>query len=374
MKKRMILMLVAVVALVGVLGAVKLKQVKAAMAEHASFQPPPETVTTFVVEEERWPAALTAIGSAAAVRGVMVAADLPGVVEKIAFDSGEAVKEGDVLVQLDTRQERAQLAAAEAQRDLSRANLSRAQGLRDERILAQAEYDKAEAEYKQAEATVGEIRAAIGRKTILAPFSGILGIRQANLGQYLAAGTPIVSLQAANPIYVNFTVPQQEVARLRVGTPVRVSAQNVSGEMRGSVTAIDSMVDEATRNVQVQATLPNPNGRLRPGMFVQTEVAVGAAQQVVPVPASAVAYAPYGDSVFVVSTLKGPDGRAYKGVQQRFVKLGGTRGDQVAVASGLQPGEEVVTSGLFKLRNGAAVQVDNRVQPTNMPAPRPEEG
>ncbi len=374
MKKRMFLMLVTVAALIGVLGAVKLKQVKTAIAQQASFQPPPEAVTTIVTRQERWAASLSAIGSVAAVRGVMVSADLPGVVESIAFDSGMAVKEGDVLVRLDTRQERAQLAAAEAQRDLARANLERARGLKEEQILAQSDYDKAEAEAKQAEAVVGEIRAAIGRKTILAPFSGILGIRQANLGQYLAAGTPIVSVQSVDPIYVNFSLPQQQVARLRQGTEVHVGFENAPAEIRGKVTAVDSVADETTRTVQVQATIRNAGGRLRPGMFVQTSISLGTADTVVTLPASAVAYAPYGDSVFVVSMLKAPNGSGYQGVVQRFVTLGGARGDQVAVLSGLQPGEEVVTSGVFKLRNGAAVQVNNKVQPSNKPSPRPEEG
>ncbi len=374
MKKRMFLMLVTVAALVGVLGTVKVRQVKTAIAQQASFQPPPEAVTTIVARQERWPSTVSAIGSVAAVRGVTVAADLPGVVDTIAFESGASVKEGDVLVRLDTRQERAQLAAAEAQRDLSEANLRRARGLRDDQILAQADFDKAEAEAKQAEATVGEIRAAIGRKTILAPFSGILGIRQANIGQYLAAGTPIVSLQSLDPIYVNFAVPQQQVARVRQGTEVLVGVEGAAAESRGRVSAVDSVVDEATRTVQVQATLRNPGDRLRPGMFVQTSVVLGSPETVIALPASAVAYAPYGDSVFVVSALKAPNGTDYRGVLQRFVKLGGSRGDQVAVVSGIEAGDEVVTSGVFKLRNGAAVQVNNKVQPSNKPAPRPEEG
>jgi membrane fusion protein (multidrug efflux system) len=374
MKKRMFLMLVTVAALVGVLGVVKLKQVKAAIAQQASFQPPPEAVTTTLSRRDRWPATLSAIGSVAAVRGVTVAADLPGVVETIAFDSGMSVKQGDVLVRLDTRQELAQLAAAEAQRELAQANLKRAEGLRDEQILAQADFDKTQAEAKRADAAVGEIRAAIGRKTILAPFGGILGIRHANLAQYLAAGTPIVSLQSLDPIYVNFSVPQQQVARVREGTEVNVGLENAPAEIRGRVNAVDSVVDEATRTVQVQATIRNASGRLRPGMFVQAAVTLGRADTLVTLPTSAIAYAPYGDSVFVVSMLKGASGASYKGVQQRFVKLGPSRGDQVAILSGLEPGEEVVTSGAFKLRNGAAVQVNNKVQPSNKPVPRPEEG
>jgi membrane fusion protein (multidrug efflux system) len=218
---------------------------------------------------------------------------------------------------------------------------------------------------------VGEIRATIERKTIRAPFSGILGIRQVNLGQYLSPGDPVASLQALNPIYVNFGVPQQDAAHLRLGRIIRVTAGD--REFTGRITAVDSLVNEATRNVQVQATLANPQGALRPGMFVQADVNVGADRSVVVVPASAISYAPYGDSVFIVGDMKDENGRSYRGVRQEFVKLGGSRGDQVAIVSGVKPGEEVVTSGVFKLRNGAAVFVNNAVRPGNNPAPKPED-
>ncbi len=373
MKKRMILMLASMLVFIAAIGGVKFMQIRSAIAVYASFQPPPEAVTTIVARQERWPATLGAIGTVAAVRGVIVSADLPGIVEKIGFDSGARVKAGDVLVQLDTRQEQAQLAAAEAQRDLSHANLDRMRSLKEQRIVAQSEYDQAEAVHKQAEATEREIRATIGRKTIRAPFSGILGIREVNLGQYLAGGAAIVQLQSLNPVYVNFSVPQQQLGRIRPGTDVRVAPQNEDAEIRGRVTAIDSVVDEATRNVQVQATFSNAGGTLHPGMFVQTRVVLGAGEEVVALPASSVSYAPYGDSIFVVSNLKSPKGDRYRGVLQRFVKLGGTRGDQVAILSGVQAGEEVVTSGVFKLRSGAAVQINNTIQPSNNPAPRPEE-
>jgi membrane fusion protein, multidrug efflux system len=372
MKKRMIVMLVGMVVFIAAIGGVKFLQIKSAIAVYASFQPPPEAVTTIVAQQERWPATLASIGTVAAVRGVTVSADLPGIVEKIAFDSGRRVRAGDVLVELDTRQEQAQLAAAEAQRELARVNLERMRSLKDERIVAQAEYDQADAAYKQADASAGEIRATIGRKTIRAPFSGVLGIRQVNLGQYLAGGAVIVPLQSLNPIYVNFAVPQQQVAGIRPGTEVHV-ADNDGADTSGRVTAIDSVVDEATRNIQVQATFTNAGGRLHPGMFVQTQVVLGAGSTVVALPATAVSYAPYGDSVFVVENLKAPKGSSYRGVLQRFVKLGGTRGDQVAILSGVEPGDEVVTSGVFKLRNRAAVQINNAVQPSNNPAPRPEE-
>jgi membrane fusion protein (multidrug efflux system) len=282
------------------------------------------------------------------------------------------VREGDLLVELDTRQERAQLRAAEARRELARANLDRSRSLLEQRIVSQSEFDAADAEFKRAEADAGEIRAAIARKTIRAPFSGTLGIRQINPGQYIAAGGPIVSLQALSPIYVNFAVPQQHVATLRRGTEVRVQADE-RAPIVGRVTAIDSVVDPATRNVQVQATVDNRAATLKPGMFVQATATVGDSDPVIAIPRSAISYAPYGDSVFVIGDLKNPQGKAYRGVRQRFVKLGPARGDQVAVVSGLRPGEEVVTSGVFKLRNNAAIQINNTVQPSNDAAPDVED-
>jgi len=373
MAKRMIITLAAMAAFIAVIGSIKFRQIQTAIAQASSFQPPPEAVTTILTRQDRWPSTLSAIGTTAALHGVTVSADLPGVVEAISFDSGRAVQAGDVLVRLDTRQEQAQLAAAEAQRALARLNLDRARGLREEGIIAQADYDRATSENDQAEARVGEIRATIARKTIRAPFAGILGIRQANLGQYLTGGAAIVPLQSLDPIYVNFSVPQQDVGQLRPGVEVRVTAEGIARPFEGRITAVDSVVDEATRNVQAQATLPNREGRLRPGMFVQAEVLVGTSSAVVAVPTSAIAYAPYGDSVFVVGDVKGPKGETYRGVRQQFVKVGGERGDQVAVVSGLQAGEEVVTSGVFKLRNGAAVHINNDVRPANNPAPKPED-
>jgi membrane fusion protein (multidrug efflux system) len=304
----------------------------------------------------------------------MVSADLPGTIERITFDSGRAVRAGDVLVELNTRQERAQLAAIEADRDLAKLNFDRMEGLLKEEVISKAEYDRAFSAHKASEARVGEIRAAIERKTIRAPFSGILGIRLVNLGQYLRDGDPVVELQSLSPIYVNFDVPQQHVALLRVGRSVRITTGEAGGPgFTGRVTAINSVVNEATRNVQVQATLPNADGALRPGMFVQTELVTGDSQQLITLPASAISYAPFGDSVFIVSDLKGPNGQTYKGVRQQFVKLGSTRGDQVAVLSGINAGDEIVTSGVFKLRTGVAVLVNNAVQPGNNPAARPED-
>jgi membrane fusion protein, multidrug efflux system len=373
MVKRMLLMLGLTAVLLTGLGFLKFKQVQTAV-QAASYTPPPEAVTSVVVKREQWPSTTAVIGTMEAVHGVMISADLPGSVAKINFDSGRSVREGDVLIELDTRQERAQLAALEAQRDLANVNYGRMEQLVKEGVISKAEYDQATAQQKSTEANVGEIRATIARKTIRAPFSGVLGIRKVNLGQYLSAGSAVVQLQSLNPIYVNFGLPQQALGQVRVGRSLKVTSDDLVGKtFTGRVTALDSMVDQTTRNVQVQATLANPEGKLHPGMFVQVAVVQGEDRSVITLPASAISYAPYGDSVFVITDLQDKAGKTYRGVKQQFVKLEGSRGDQVAVVSGLNPGDEVVTSGVFKLRNGAAVQVNNKVQPGNNPAPKPED-
>lgn len=374
MAKRMVLMLMAMAALLGGLGFLKFRQVEAAIAQGASFQPPPTAVTTVVARRETWPSTMTVIGTVAAIQGVTVGADLPGTIDKIHFESGQWVHEGDVLVELDTRQERAQLANLEAQRDLARINYDRAQELVKAGVISRSDYDNATAQQKATEAQVGDIRAAIARKTIRAPFSGVLGIRQVSLGQYLAAGQAIVSLQSLNPIYVDFGVPQQDTPKVVPGHVLRVTNNELPGVgFTGRITALDSVISEQTRNIQVQAILTNKGNLLRPGMFVQVELPLGEAREVVPLPASAINYAPYGDSVFVVTDMKDAKGNAYRGVRQRVVKVEGSRGDQVAITSGVNPGDEIVSSGVFRLRNGAAVQVNNSVKPNNSPNPKPQD-
>jgi len=373
MVKRMLIMLGVVALVIASLAYVKTRQIKTAMAA-GGFTPPPEAVTTTVAKQERWPDTFKAIGSAVAVHGVTVSADLPGTVDKIMFESGKQVREGEVLVQLDTKQEQAQLEAAIAAQELSKIKYARTRDLLKSGVISQQEFDQATAEQRQGDAKVAEIRATIARKTIRAPFSGTLGIRQANLGQYLAAGDPIVPLQSMDPIYVNFTLPQESASQVQVGRNVKIVANDVtSKEFSGRVTAINSIVDQTTRNIEVQATVPNPGNKLRPGMFVEVQTAVGADRNVITLPATAVNYAPYGDSVFIVTDMKDPKGQTYKGVKQQFVKVSGSRGDQVAVVSGLNAGEEVVTSGVFKLRPNAAVQVNNSIQPPNNPSPKPED-
>ena len=374
MAKRMILMLAVMLAIVGGLGFVKFKQVEAAIEQGKNFKIPPTAVTTVVAKKEVWPSSFSVIGTAAAIQGVTVSADLPGTIDKIHFESGQWVKEGEILVELDTRQERAQLASLEAQRDLAKVNYDRAQQLVGAGVIAKQDYDNATAQQKATEAQVGDIKAAIARKTIRAPFTGVLGIRQVSLGQYLAAGQAIVSLQTLSPIYVNFGVPQQDAGRVVPGHTVRVTNNDLPGmSFTGRINALDSVINEQTRNIQVQTVVTNKGNKLRPGMFVQVELPLGSPREVISLPASAINYAPYGDSVFVVSDMKDPKGNSYRGVRQQVVKIEGSRGDQVAVISGLNPGDEVVSSGVFKLRNGAPVVVNNTVTPSNSTSPKPED-
>jgi membrane fusion protein, multidrug efflux system len=374
MAKRMVVMLAVLVAIVAGLGFAKYRQVEAAIAQGANFQLPATAVTTVVAQRETWPSNLSVIGTVAAIQGVTVSADLPGTIDKIHFESGQWIHEGDVLVELDTRQEHAQLASLEAQRDLAKVNYDRAQQLVGAGVISRSEYDSASAQQKATEAQVGDIRAAIARKTIRAPFSGLLGIRQVSLGQYLAAGQAIVSLQSLSPIYVNFGVPQQDTPKVVPGHVLRITDSDLPGVgFSGRITALDSVISEQTRNIQVQATVTNKDNKLRPGMFVQVEMPLGSPRQVVPLPASAINYAPYGDSVFIVTDMKDPKGNSYRGVRQQIVKIEGSRGDQVAIVSGLNPGDEVVSSGVFRLRNGAPIQVNNTVKPDNSSAPKPED-
>ncbi len=374
MVKRFVLMLLIVVALLGSLGFLKYRQIETAIAAGASFAPPPTAVTTVIAKRETWPSTLPLIGTAAAIQGVTVGADLPGTVDKIHFESGRAVHQGDILVELDTRQERAQLQNMEAQRDLAHIQYGRSEQLVQAGVISKSEYDNASAQRKATEAQVADIKAAIDRKTIRAPFSGILGIRQISLGQYLAAGQAIVSLQALNPIYVNFGVPQQDSPTIAIGRTLRVTTADLPGVVFvGKITALDSVVNEQTRNIQVQATFQNPGGKLRPGMYLQVEMPLGKPRDVIPLPASAINYAPYGDSVYVVTDLKDQKGNTYRGVKQQVVKIEGSRGDQVAVVSGINPGDEIVSSGVFRLRNSAPVLVNNSVKPGNNPNPKPDE-
>jgi membrane fusion protein, multidrug efflux system len=374
MIKRMIIMLISVAIAVGALGFTKYHQIRTAIAQGALYKPPPEAVSTFVAVQGNWQTTLNAIGTVTAAQGVIVSADLPGIVSSIAFESGKQVQAGAVLVRLDTKQEEAQLAGAEAQKRLVHLNLDRLQSLRASGAIAQSDVDQAEAQAAQADANATEINATIERKTIRAPFSGILGISQVNLGQYVNSGQAIVPLQSLDPVYVDFAIPQQQIADVRVGDGLDISVDGIAGVAgKGHITAINSIVDQSTRNINIRATLRNHDGRLYPGMFVQASILVGKNSPVIALPASSISYTPYGDFVYIVDNIQGPNGETYRSVKQQLVKLGGARGDQVEIIDGVKLGEEIVTSGVFKLRSGMAVVINNEIQPGNSPTPNPEE-
>jgi membrane fusion protein (multidrug efflux system) len=371
MKKRIFVAVLCLVVLIAVLAGIKALQINAMVEQGKKQIPPPETVTTATVKSESWESALTAVGSLTAVQGVTVAAELAGKVVQIAFESGTQVRKGDLLVRQDTSSEEAQLPGAEAQATQARTVLERDAKMLPKMIVSQADYDAAFATHEQALAQSNNIRTTIAKKTIRAPFGGRVGIRQVNLGQMLREGDAIVTLQSLDPIYVDFSLPQQELGRLHLDLPVRVSSDAIPGvTLQGRITAMNPLVDADTRNVKLQATLTNRGERLRPGMFVNVAVGLSTQQQVLVIPATAVLYAPYGDSVFIIE-----DDKSHKGgkvLRQQFVRLGEKRGDFVAVTSGVKAGEEIVSTGVFKLRNGQPVVVDNRLAPPFKLAPKPE--
>jgi membrane fusion protein (multidrug efflux system) len=375
MKKRFILALLAVSVPVAILGGIKGLQIDRMIAHGKQFVPPPETVTTAAASLQDWESVLTAVGSLSAVQGVTVTAELTGKVVQIDFKPGSFAKAGELLVKQDTSSEEAQLRAAEATVALAKLNLERLGKLLSERTISQSQFDNAEASYKQAAAQADNIRAMIAKKSIRAPFAGRLGIRLVNLGQVLNEGQPIVSLQSLDPIFVDFALPQQQLPLVQPGLRVRVSADALPGKtVEGRITAINPQVDAATRNLRVQATVANPQELLRPGMFVNVAVVLPARQAVIAIPATAVLYAPYSDSVFIVEDRPAEtDGAPAKVVRQQFAQLGEKRGDYIAVLSGLKAGDTVVSTGVFKLRNGQSVAVDNRLAPEFRLDPTPEE-
>ncbi len=337
--------------------------------------PPPEVVTAAVARAESWETQLTAVGSLAAVQGVTVTAELNGKIVQIAFKPGTMAKTGDILVKQDTSSEEAQLRAVEATVALAKLNVERLGKLLAERTISRSQYDNAEAGYKQAVAQADNIRAVIAKKTIRAPFAGRLGLRLVNLGQVLNEGEPIVSLQSLDPIFVNFSLPQQQLPMVKQGFKTRIRTDALpGGVVEGRITAINPQVDAATRNIRIQATVDNAQEQLRPGMFVNVAVMLPDRNAVVAVPATSVLHAPYGDTLFIVEDkeAEGSD-RPLKVVRQVLAELGETRGDFVAVVSGIKAGDTVVSTGVFKLRNGQAVTVDNTLAPEFKLNPNPAE-
>lgn len=375
MIRKIILAAVIVAIVVGALAGIKMAQFKKMMAGAKAGGPPPETVSAAVAHEEKWQSTLTAIGTLAAVQGVTVTPEIAGTITEIAFESGAVVSKSNLLVRLDTSLEEAQLRAIVAQWELGRLNLERVRKLRSENMVSQSDLDTAEATMKQNEANADTVRATIEKKTIRAPFAGRVGIRMVNLGQYLEAGKPIVSLQSLKPVYVDFSLPQQELARLKTGMTVRLSTDAYPGrQFDGTLTAINPDLDQATRSVGVQATFVNEEELLRPGMFARVEVLLPEERPVLAIPATSVLSAPYGDSVYVIKPKPATDGeKAGLMVEQRFIRTGRTQGDFVSVESGLKAGERIVSAGIFKLRHGMSVVENNELSPKNDLAPRPSD-
>lgn len=369
---RVFIAIIGLLIVLGTLGTIKGLQIKSMVAYSENFVPPPQTVTVAEVTSTAWETSIRAVGSLKAVQGVMVSAELPGKVMRIAFEPGIRVKAGQLLVQQDISAETAELKSAESEAALARKNLKRSQDLVEQKVVPTANLDDNQARYEQAAARVDLIRAAIDKKTIKAPFSGKLGIRQVNLGEYLDSGQHIVSLQSLNPIFVNFQLPQREFARLSTGLKVRVIADALHDEtIEGKITAVNPEVNRQTRNIEVQATISNPDERLRPGMYATVEVVLPAQDTVLTIPATSVRYAPYSDSVFLVEPGGEDKDPKQMVLRQQFVRLGDKRGDFVVVRDGLDEGQQVVTTGVFKLRNGQPVVIDNQLAPEFETAPRP---
>lgn len=358
---RILIPIVLVLGLIAALAAIKADQIglliKAGEAA-SEAGPPPEVVGSATARRDTWQTTLSAVGTVEAERGVTIGNDSPGIVTRVHFDSGDQVKSGAVLVELETSVERAQLDSVSARLELAKINLKRTEGLESKGVTTVAELDKSKSEVKSLEAEAAGLRAQIERKVVRAPFSGKLGIRQVNLGQYLGPGSAITTLQSEKEGYVDFSLPQEYLGQLRAGLPVQLRVRQAGIELDGVIAAIDPGVDQSTRSATVRASTQDPDKRLRPGMFVNVLVVLDEARSVIIVPATAVVYAPFGDSVFVIEE----DPKAKKKVaRQQFVRLGEMRGDFVEIKKGLSGGETVVTAGAFKLRNGAPVQINNDV-------------
>ncbi|WP_223738945.1 efflux RND transporter periplasmic adaptor subunit [Corallococcus sp. AS-1-12] len=370
--KRWILGVLLLLGVFAGLAAVKAGQIMSMISAGETFVPPPESVTSAQAQSFGWQGTRSAVGTVMALRGVTLSAELPGVVTDIRFENGASVKKGQVLVQLDTSSEQAQLAGAEADAELARLTRERAEKLHAQGANTQSDLDAVRARALQSAAAVAHLKSLIAKKTIRAPFDGRIGIRQVELGQLVSPGNPIASLQSSTPAIVEFQLPQQALAQVKQGQKVRLRVDVFPGESwEGDLTTINPEVELSSRNVRMRATVPNADGRLLPGMFASVEVLSDASEQVVAIPATAVLFAPYGDSVFTLSEGKDAAGKTALLARQQFVRLGERRGDYVAVTSGLKPGQTVVSSGVFKLKNGAAVVVNNALAPPTEVAPQP---
>ena len=334
---------------------------------------PPTTVSSASVKEEDWAPRLTAVGSVSAVEGAVISAELAGIVSEINFQNGAEAKKGEALMKLDASQEEALLRSAEAEAQLARTDLERARDLAMKKVVSSAELDSAQSKFRRMNAVVDQMRSNIAKKSLIAPFDGQLGIRQVNVGQMINAGQQVVALTGLDRVYVDFALPEQYLSKLSKDLEVTVRTDSFPDrQFKGKLTAINSMVDPVTRNVPLQATLENPDHALHPGMFAKMEVALPETKKTIVIPGSAVSYAPYGDSVFLIEKQKDPKtGKESQVLRQQFVRIGDARGDFVAVTQGLKAGQTVVGTGVFKLRNGMAVTVNNDLAPKPELNPKP---
>jgi membrane fusion protein (multidrug efflux system) len=370
MLKKFTLALGGFVIIALLLGGKKAAQVKQMMS--MPHDQPVPAVATYTSRAVDWVPTFHAVGSLAPVAGTMLSADADGVLKTLHVDNGAKVKAGDLIAELDTSVEQAQLESAQAREELAQVQSKRAKELIAGHSMSQADADAISAQLDQARADVAALQAQIAKKQVRAPFSGRVGIRAVNPGQFIARGAPIISLQQLDHVYVNFYVPQRELPLLQAGHAVDVAIDAFPDKtFPAEITAIDSQVDSQTRNIAVQATLPNPDEALRPGMFVHVNVQLGASQHLVVVPATAIAYASYGNSVYIIEKSKDKDGHEHLTARQQFVTLGETRGDLIAIANGLEAGQVVASAGVFKLRNGVPVQINNEVQPSAQEHPTP---
>jgi membrane fusion protein, multidrug efflux system len=354
---------------------VKLLQFKTMMAAGAKMVMPPTTVTSADVKKGDWQPMLTAVGSISPVQGAMISAELAGTVAEINFQSGALVKKGEVLLKLDVSAEVAQMRSAQADAELAKNDLDRARDLAARKVISAAEFDAAQSKYTQKKAAVENMQSAIDKKQIQAPFDGTAGIRAVNPGQMVKVGDQLVSLQALGRVFVDFALPQQQLADVKPDLPVKVTTDAIPDrEFEGKLTAINSSIDPATRNVSLQATLDNQDNALRPGMFARVKVLLPQKNPTLFIPATAVSYAPYGNSVFVIE--KKTDEKTKQEnliLRQQFIRTGETRGDFVAVTDGLKVSEQIVTTGVFKMRNGMNVVVDNKLAPKSELNPKPSD-
>jgi membrane fusion protein, multidrug efflux system len=374
MIKRMLIMLAAVGVLFGGIFGFKAFVGTKIRESIAAQGIPPQTVSTAKAQFTEWQGEFQAVGTLRAVRGADIAPEVAGLITAIHFQSGQEVAEGAPLVQLNNESDVARLQSLMAAVELAEANYDRDQKQLAIQAVSQAVVDADAANLKSAKAQVAEQRALVAKKLVRAPFAGRLGIRAVDVGQYVNAGTKLVTLQALDPVYVDFYAPQKSLSRLAPGQKVMLKSDAFQGQQfPGEVSSIDPKVDTATRNVQVRATVRNPKRSLLPGMFATVVIASGGPQRFLTLPQTAVSYNPFGDTVFVVEESKGKDDKVGLVAQQKFVTTGEARGDQVAILSGIKEGDTVVTAGQIKLRSGFPVTVNNSIQPTNEPAPKPKD-